>query len=191
MCSSDLFDGSTLRNWVPTDFETGGRVHVEPAFRDGRAAIILEKAPTLTGFNWAGAEKPPRTDYELEPEAMRLEGGDFFCGLTFPVGPGVCSLIVGGWGGMVVGISSIDGDDASGNETTQGMEFSDHRWYRIRVRVTPAKLEAWIDDAPKIEVTLAGKRLSLRPGEIERSLPLGVAAYQTRAAIRGVRLRRL
>ena len=46
------FDGSTLRNWVPTDFETGGRVHVEPAFRDGRAAIILEKAPTLTGFNW-------------------------------------------------------------------------------------------------------------------------------------------
>jgi hypothetical protein len=185
------FDGATLRNWTPTDFETGGRVAVEPRFRDGRAAIVLEKAPTLTGINWTGAEKPPRTNYELELEAMRLEGGDFFCGLTFPVGSGVCSLIVGGWGGMVVGISSIDGNDASDNETTQGMEFADQRWYRIRVRVTAAKLEAWIDDVPKIDVALEGKRLSLRPGEIEKSLPLGVAAYQTRAAIRGLRLRRL
>lgn len=185
------FDGATLRNWTPTDFETGGRVHIEPAFRDGRAAIILEKAPTLTGFNWIGSVKPPRTNYELELEAMRLEGGDFFCGLTFPVGPGVCSLIVGGWGGMVVGISSINGDDAAGNETTQGMEFADNRWYRIRVRVTETKLEAWIDDAPKIEVLREEKKFSLRPGEIEKSLPLGVASYQTRAAIRGLRLRRL
>jgi hypothetical protein len=37
------FDGTTLRNWTPTDFESGGRVHVEPGFRDGRAAIVLEK----------------------------------------------------------------------------------------------------------------------------------------------------
>jgi hypothetical protein len=74
---------------------------------------------------------------------------------------------------MVVGISSIDGDDASGNETTQGMEFADNRWYRIRVRVTPAKLEAWIDDVPKIEVALEGKRLTLRPGEIENRFRSG------------------
>ena len=37
----------------------------------------------------------PRTDYEVTLEAMRVEGSDFFCGLTFPVGSNSCSLVVG------------------------------------------------------------------------------------------------
>ena len=37
-------------------------------------------------------------DYELRLEAKRVEGGDFFCGLTFPVGKEYCTLILGGWG---------------------------------------------------------------------------------------------
>lgn len=60
----------------------------------------------------------PVMNYELSLEAMRVDGSDFFCGLTFPVGSNFCSFIVGGWGGGVVGLSSLNSEDASQNETT-------------------------------------------------------------------------
>ena len=53
----------------------------------------------------------PKTDNELSLEAMRADGTDFSCGLTFPVGSSPCTLIVGGGGGSVVGLSSLDGPD--------------------------------------------------------------------------------
>jgi hypothetical protein len=48
-------------------------------------------------------------NYEIKLEAKKVTGNDFFCGMTFPVGDSFCSFIVGGWGGPVVGLSSIDG----------------------------------------------------------------------------------
>jgi len=98
---------------------------------------------------------------------------------------------VGGWGGTVVGISRVDRVDAAENETAREMEFADGRWYRIRLQVTPERLRAWIDDATVVDLALAGKALSLRPGPTYRSLPLGVATYMTTGAIRGLRLRTL
>jgi hypothetical protein len=187
----DLFDGRSLSGWAESNFEGDGSVKVVPSFRDGRGAIIIEPGTTLSGIRWARLAGPPRTNYELTLEAMRLEGGDFFCGLTFPVGQAACSLIVGGWGGMVVGISSIDQADASENETTAGTNFTDNRWYRIRVRVTDLRIEAWIDNRQFVNVEREGRTFSLRPGEIHKSLPLGIATYMTRAAIRDIRLRRL
>ena len=71
------------------------------------------------------------------------------------------------------------------------MEFDQNRWYRIRVRVTPAKIECWIDDKKVVNVALAGRKIGLRPGEIERSLPFGLAAWHTSAAWREIKLRRL
>lgn len=186
-----LFDGRSLAGWAQSRFEGDGRVRVVPSFREGPGAIIIESGTTLSGFRWARDEPPPRTNYELSLEAMRLEGGDFFCGLTFPVGEAACTFIVGGWGGMVVGLSSIDGLDASENETTDGLHLEDERWYRIRVRVTEEKIEAWIDNRQQVDVTRAGRTFGLRPGEIHKSLPLGVATYLTRAAIRNIQLRRL
>ena len=50
-------------------------------------------------------------------ETHGMQGGDFFCGLTFPYGDASCTFVVGGWGGGLVGLSSINGDDASENET--------------------------------------------------------------------------
>jgi hypothetical protein len=122
---------------------------------------------------------------------MRLEGSDFFCGLTFPVGKSAVTFVVGGWGGMVTGISCIDNSDASDNETTSSKDFKSDRWYRIRVRVTPGKLEAWIDGDQVVDVETTGRKLDLRFGEISNSLPLGIAAYETKAALRDLRLRRL
>jgi hypothetical protein len=186
-----LFDGQSLAGWAPSGFEGEGAVKLERPFRGGPGAIILEKGVTLSGVTWTRSAELPRTNYEITLEAMKLEGEDFFCGLTFPVGASACTFIVGGWGGMVVGLSSVDHFDASDNETSQGMEFKDNRWYRIRVKVTDTKIEAWIDDTQMVDLETAGKKITLRWGEIQRSLPLGVAAFMTRAALRDIRLRRL
>lgn len=185
-----LFDGKSLAGWAQSGFEGEAAVNVVPSFRDGRAAIVIEAGTTLSGFTWTRGGELPRTNYEITLEAMRLKGADFFCGLTFPVGKAACSFIVGGWGGMVTGISSVDYSDASDNETTSGKEYADNRWYRIRVRVTDEKIEAWIDADQMVDLEIKNRKLMLRPGDIQKSLPLGIATFMTRAAVRDIRLRR-
>ena len=89
---------------------------------------------------------------------------------------------MGGWGGSLVGISSLDGMDASENETTKFVSFETGRWYRIRLRVTEKRIQAWIDKEKLVDVDIAEQKISLRPGDIEMSKPFGVAAWQTTSA---------
>jgi hypothetical protein len=178
-----LFDGKSLTGWKLPDFSGAGEVNV----KDG--AIVLDMGNDLTGVNYTGAV--PQQNYEVALEAQRQDGSDFFCALTFPVGNSHCTFVVGGWGGALVGISSINGEDASENETSQAKKFEKGRWYKIRVRVTKERLEAWIDDEQMVDLELEGKRIAMRPGEIESSKPLGIATYRTRGAIRDIRLRKL
>ncbi len=178
-----LFDGKSLAGWKETAFSGGGEARVSGG------NIVLEQGSDITGVNYTG--EIPRTNFEIELEAMRVEGSDFFCGLTFPVGDVCCTMIVGGWGGGLVGISSINGDDASENETMQTRKFEKGRWYKIRVRVTPERIETWIDDEQMAKVELQGKRISMRPGEIELSQLLGIATFRTKAAFRAINLRKL
>jgi hypothetical protein len=178
-----LFDGRTLTGWRETRFS--GHGEVEP--RDG--LILLKMGDPFTGINWTNDF--PNMNYEIALDAMRVSGSDFFCGLTVPVGGSFCSLIVGGWGGALVGISSLDGMDASENETTKYATFQQARWYRIRLRVTQDRLEAWIDREKLADVVTTGKKISLRPGEIEESKPFGIACWQTSAALRQIKLRRV
>lgn len=177
-----LFDGRTLKGWKITKFGGEGEVRV----KDGR--IQMEFGNELTGIHTD--RKLPRIDYEIELQAMRVDGSDFFCGMTFPVGKDPCSLIVGGWGGGVVGLSSIDGFDASENDTTTYRRFDKGRWYNIRLRVTAARITAWIDGKRIVDQSLDGKKVSIR-SEVELSRPLGFASWQTAAALRNIRLRKL
>jgi len=177
--SSYLFDGNTLNGWEITDFGTQGPVYVS----GGR--IILGMGDGGTGITWK--KDFPRQNYMVTLEAMRVEGNDFFCGMTFPVGKDPCSLIVGGWGGMVVGLSSIDGMDASENETMTLKNFDKERWYRIILRVTEQTIEAWIDNEKVVDFTIGENNLSIRP-EVELSKPFGIASWRTTAAIRNIRL---
>ena len=177
-----LFDGERLGKWEQTSFGGEGPVSVV----DG--AILLAMGDPLTGVTWTGEALPAA--YEIALEAARLAGSDFFCALTFPVGSSHCSLILGGWGGTTVGLSSIDGLDASENETTREMRFEDKRWYGVRVAVTATQIRAWLDDQPIVEVAITGRRIGIRP-EVDASRPLGIASYRTRAGARAIRVRKL
>ena len=145
----------------------------------------------LNGVRWAGPV--PTVPYAVELEARRMSGNDFFCGLTFPVRSGAecVTLIVGGWGGNIVGISSINGLDASDNSTGSSQEFEDKRWYRIRLEVAEEHLQAWIDDEQVVDAHTEEQRLSLREGAIEGCAPFGLATWLTSAEVRGVKWRKL
>jgi len=178
-----LFDGKTLNNWQSTKFGGEGAVKVE------NGQMVLEAGRTLSGVTWNGPELP-KTNYEIALQAMRVEGRDFFAGITFPVADSFCSLILGGWGGTVVGLSSVNSEDASQNSTSQSREFELGRWYNVRIRVTTAKIEVWLDDSQIINQDLQGNRITIRM-EMEPSTPLGIATWKTKGALRDIRLRRL
>ena len=179
----NLFDGETLANWKVTRFGGEGDVYV----KDG--TIMLDFGQYMTGITYDGDDLPTN-NYEVELEAKRVDGLDFFCALTFPVDDSYCSFVVGGWGGSVVGISSIDDMDASENDTTDYMNFTLDQWYKIRVRVTPGVLEAWIDDKRIVNQDVTGSRLSTRI-EVDLNQPLGICSFDTQAALRNIRLREL
>jgi hypothetical protein len=178
-----LFDGKTLTNWKPTKFSGQGQLKVE------NGTLVLESGNDLTGVTWDGAALPT-TNYELTLQAMRVEGSDFFAGITFPVDKSFCSLILGGWGGNVVGLSSVNDLDASENSTSQSMVFEKGRWYGVRIRVTPETIDAWLDDKHIISQELKGNRIGVRL-EVEASEPLGIASWRTKGALRDIRLRKL
>ena len=175
-----MFDGRSLGLWKVTDFRGRGEVYV----KDG--AIRLEEGRYITGITWAGPVV--RMNYEITLEAMRVEGSDFFCALTFPVGESPCTLVLGGWGGSICGLSSLDGYDASENATTQMVNFENGQWYHVRLRVVPNRIQAWLDAESLVDVDTTDRRIGIRV-EVEQSRPLGIATWITTGAIRNIYLR--
>ena len=178
-----LFDGKTLEGWKSSDFFGAGKVQA----KDG--VIRLEQGKHMTGVTYGRADFP-KTDYEVTLEAKKLAGNDFFCTTTFPVGDSFCSLVVGGWGGTAVGLSSIDSEDASVNETRTDKEFKADQWYRVRIRVSRKRIEAWIDAEKVVDLDTTDRRISIRV-ECTASKPFGIATYETAGAIRDLRVRPL
>ncbi len=177
-----LFAVPAATLWKTVDFYNHGQAQI------AHGQLSLQQGYDLTGMTWGG--QVLRDRYELELEAMRTAGNDFFCGLTFPIGEAAATLIVGGWGGGVVGLSNVDGFDASENETSTYREFQSQRWYKIRVKVTPTKVAAWIDDEQVVNLKRAGHQFSVR-WEVEPCVPLGLATWQTSAQFRNLRMRDL
>lgn len=177
-----LFDGKSLKGWQKTKFGGEGAVKIK------NGAVILEVGSDMTGIHTK--RKLPRINYEVQLEAQRVDGSDFFCGLTFPIGKEYASLIIGGWGGGVCGISSIGGNDASENQTTTYRKFKKGKWYPVRLKVTETKLEAWLDGKKIVDVNTKGLKFTVRI-EVEDSRPFGFSTWQTTGALRNIRLRRV
>jgi|688.fasta_scaffold02000_6 hypothetical protein len=178
-----LFDGKTLKGWKQSDFFKPGKSSV----KDG--AIILEKGTKMTGLTYDGKDFP-KMNYEVSLESKRIDGRDFFCTTTFPVGDSFCSFVVGGWGGSVTGLSSIDGIDASENQTGQGIEYKNDQWYKIRIRVTDKRVETWIDKEQTVDLDTSDVKLGIRI-ECNVSTPFGIASYDTVGAVKDIKVRNL
>jgi hypothetical protein len=178
-----LFDGKTLDGWKKTDFSRSGEVKVE----DGR--IVLPAGEPMSGITTT-LKDLPRTNYELAYEAMRTNGEDFFAAATFPVGPSYITLVNGGWGGFVTGLSNLNGMDASENETTRSIKYENNKWYRFRVQVTDVAIRCWLDDKEIIAVDHQDRHVGTRV-ETRSSEPLGFATWKTGGALRRIEIRPL
>ncbi len=177
-----LFDGETMEGWEITNFGTQGPVKIS------EGNLILNYGDGLTGITYSG--NFPVNNYEVDLEAQKITGNDFFCGITFPVDSTFCSFIVGGWGGPVVGLSTIDGADASENETKILKNFEKDRWYKIRLQVNDGKISAWIDDENVVDFVVGEHKIGIRP-EVGLSTPFGIATWNTTGALKNIRLKKL
>jgi hypothetical protein len=181
-----LFDGTDLDNWERTDFAGKGEVQI-----DENGSLVLEMGAELSGVHWKGQTELPKINYEVTLQAKRTMGNDFFCGLTFPFKDSHATLILGGWGGSLIGISSLDDFDASENDTGDAYVFEDKKWYVVRLRVTEKKLQVWLDNKMVIDSDVEGRKVSMRFGEIEMSVPFGICTYATTGVFRDISIKKL
>lgn len=177
-----LFNGTSLDGWEVTNFGPQGPVRVSGG------KIIINMGDGCSGINFKN--NFPKLNYKVGLEARKTVGNDFFCGVTFPVNDTYCSLIVGGWGGPVVGLSTIDGLDASENVTRTLINFEKDQWYSVILQVTTSKVEAWIDDEKVVDFNYSGHELGIRP-EVNLSKPFGICTWMTTAEIKNVWLQEL
>ena len=62
-----------------------------------------------------------------------------------------------------------------------------NKWYRVRMRVLPNKMQAWVDDDQIVDVEIGERKVDVR-FEVEESRPLGVATWQTGGAIKNIKI---
>lgn len=180
----DLLSATEITHWKSAEMPDTGKAEA----RDG--ATVIESGGPMTGLrydNWRAGTFPVR-DYAVSYEAMRVDGSDFFAALTFPVRSieTCATLIVGGWGGGLVGISSIDGQDASDNSTRSEQRFENGKWYRVKLEVREDGIKAWIDDRIVINTSIKSRVIGMRPGYIESCAPFGFATFGSTGRVRNI-----
>ena len=203
-----LFDGKTLDGWSVSKIDADKKAEVT----DG--VIIVGRNDLASGIKY---DKPfPKSNYEIMYQAKRAKGYDFFGTITFPVKESHCSFVNGGWSGTVFGLSSINGYDASENETTAFYVFKDKQWYQFRVCVSDDRIKVWLypvdkdgkileadkDDSqavataqkdiekPKVDLELKDKRMTTRL-EVTFFKPLGISTWNTEGHLRDIKYREL
>ena len=179
-----LFDGETLTGWEIVRYGGEGEAYV----KDGVLVLPMATSGLLTGVIWVG-DTLPVNNYTIYYEARRVAGHDIFAGLSFPYKDTFASLIIGGWAGIVNGLSCIDGYDASENETTNHFALSDNIWYPVELRVTTDSISVDIGSEHVFDLATAGKRIHLRPGSYTESLTLWT--YLSTGEIRNFRIKKL
>ena len=186
-----LFDGESTVGWAVPVYGGDGEVDVQ------EGNLVIGRGEQMTGIQYK--KEFPKIDYELRYEAQRTEGYDFFAACTFPVKENCCTFVNGGWGGGAVGLSSVNGYDASENETSAFFEFKEKTWYRFRILVKENKIQVWITPQDKEgnweeEKSLVDldvdedTRLSTRL-EMDQYKPLGFCTWSTEGRLRNIEWR--
>ena len=186
---ADLLSPSIITAWETAAIPDQGAVDVAV---DG---LRIQSGKPMSGVRFSAWRSPrfPLTNYAIDYEAMRVEGRDIFGMVTFPVGDEEthATFVLGGWGGTVTGISSIDFSDANENQTRGEHPFENDHWYRVRIEVRTGDLRAWIDGKIVVNVSIKGRHVGLRQGYVDHCLPFGFATYGSAAVIRAVAMTRL
>lgn len=182
-----LFDGKSLSGWEiaeEDEFYQHGKIHVN------KGVIEMQMGSPSTGIRLADEETLLRENYELVLDARRIDGVDFFAGVTFPIADEYCTLIIGGWSGTIVGLSNVDNLAAADNDTTLTRDFETDRWYRIRLRVSEHRVSAWIDAEQIIDLPRQDRKFAVW-WEQEPMRPLGIANWFTASQLRDIKVRPL
>lgn len=190
-----VFNGKDLKGLQvlkKSYFEDHGVVQV----KDG--ALVITKGMPGSGVNIDPKvfKDLPRMNYEVFMTAKRVEGGDFFCGLTFPIEKSYCTLILGGWGGGSIGLSNVDRMSAIENETSEFYEFKNGEWYDIHLVVSEKEIRATLGVAggkdKKKLFSIATKEHKYNIWwEQEPARPFGITTWNTTAAFKKIEVRRL
>ena len=181
---TSLFDGKTLQGWKILRYGGDGK----PRVKNGTLVLPMATNTSMTGVCWIG-DSLPTINYEVYYEARRTAGSDIFAGLTFPYMDTFASLIFGGWGGQVNGLSSIDGYDASQNETTRFFSLRNNYWYPVHLRVTTDSIRAIVGSDTVVDIATAGKYIHLRSDLLDTGFTLW--NYVSAGEIRNLRIRRV
>ena len=180
-----MFDGETLAGWEIVHYVDEEEL---PHVRNGVLVLPVAINGTMTGISWVG-DSFPSNNYIIYYEARRVVGNDIFAALTFPYNNTFATLVFSGWRGSINGLSSIDGYDASENETTQFFGLRNAEWYEVQLRVTTDSIRANVGYEEVVDIATAGKKIHLRDEILNTGLTIWT--YTSGGEIRNIRYKKL
>ena len=183
-----LFDGESLAGWAVPVYGGDGTVEVQ------EGNLVLGRGERMTGIRYE--KEFPKIDYEIQYEARRTEGYDFFAACTFPVNDSFCTFVNGGWSSGTIGLSSINGYDASENSSSSHYGFKESVWYRFRISVTSNSIKVWITPQDKegnwetetihVDFTMEEETTLSTRMEMNLYKPLGFCTWSTEGQLRNI-----
>ena len=186
-----LFDGESLEGWSIPVYGGDGEVDIQ------EGNIVIGRGEMMTGIRYE--REFPTIGYEVQYEAQRTQGYDFFAACTFPAGKNFCSFVNGGWGGGTIGISSINGFDASENETNSYFDFREKLWYRFHIRVMSDHIQVWITpqdneghwgtEKSVVELKIDEDTVLSTRLEMDQYKPFGFSTWSTEGRLRKIEYR--
>ena len=181
----DLFDGKTLDGWRTP--KSGAFVNGKAEVKDHCIALQAES----DGAGIAATQPVPAVGYEVTADATRSGGRGDFCTLVFPIAGQQCVLYVGGAEeGNAFALGYVDGSRFADDELTRRVDYERGRYYRIRLRVMPDTVRAWLDGEEMLDLATEGRRLEVGT-YVPELVPFGVYAWNSQALIRSIRIREL
>jgi protein kinase-like protein len=175
-------DPFKIGKWVSfTSGRAMKRWHMPPGTKMAKDVIVLPSvsawpAPQL---EWQGPF--PRSNYELEVEAMPVDSTDYFCSLVVPVGKRSVTITT-----IDRRLRLMEVDDRMVTVNTR-LALARKKWHRFRVRVTPAFFTVWVNGTKIVERLCDGSVFRSPRG----AKPLAIYASGTQTGIRSVRMRRI
>lgn len=183
----DMYDGKSMDGWTVPALGGEGEVGVYET-DDGETVLELPMGNDVTMVEYQ--KEFPKCDYELEFVSRRSMGTDLFSCCIFPIGNRMSSIVFGGWGGSVAGLSVIDGQDANNNETKVNIPTFNNKWYTTRIAVTAERVIASVDGKEFVNFTIGKRELGLRNDTGQRK-KVAFLSWQSTGELKSVRFRKI